>query len=172
MRLFLKLLFVSAVLLAGCHSDIYTKRLAKDSLKNQPSVPVVAGYLDLKYTENRGISFSLFESLGESVRKPALVTLQILSTLVLCGVILHFRKRSAMTLFPFILVLAGAFGNLFDRIRYGYVVDFIHVHVEGGFSWPIFNLADVWISLGIGILLLQIITNRDPFKQSQSSTVL
>ena len=165
MKLFLKLLFVGSILMAGCHSDVYTKQLAVDNLKNQSAIPVISGYLDLRYTENTGIAFSFFDSVGEGVRKPLLVGMQSLSSLVLIGIIITFRNRSAMTLFPFLLILAGAAGNLFDRIRYGYVVDFIHFHMEEWFSWPVFNLADVWISIGIGILLLQILLNRDPFSQ-------
>ena len=169
MKLFLKLLFVFSVFLVGCHSDIYTKKLATDALKHKGSKPVVAGFLDLRYSENEGISFSMFTNMEESIRKPVLVSLQGFSTLMLIGVIFYLRKRPAMSLFPFALILAGAFGNLFDRIRYGYVVDFIHFHIQDGFSWPIFNLADIWISIGIGILILQILTNRDPFKPIKSA---
>ena len=167
MKLFLKLFFTGTVLLAGCHSDLYTKKLATESLKDQRSVPLVSGFIDLRYTENEGVSFSLLENLDDGIRTPVIITLQMISTLVLLGVIIRFRHKSAMTLLPFVLVLAGAFGNLFDRIRYGHVVDFIHFHVQDGFSWPVFNLADVWVTIGIAILLLQIMTGRDPFSRPE-----
>lgn len=169
MKLFLKLLFLGSILMAGCHSDVYTKQLAIENLKDKASIPIVSGYLDLRYTENTGIAFSFFESADEGIRKPLLVGMQSISTLFLIGILIAFRKRSALNLFPFILILAGAIGNLFDRIRYGYVVDFIHFHLEEWFSWPVFNLADVWVSVGIGIILLQILFNRDPFSQANES---
>ena len=53
---------------------------------------------------------------------------------------------------PFSFVLAGALGNLYDRIYYGYVIDFIEFYYED-FSWPIFNVADIAISIGIILLL-------------------
>lgn len=170
MKLFLKLIFLGSILMAGCHSDVYTKQLAVENLKDQTYIPLVSGYLDLRYTENTGIAFSFFESLSEDIRKPLLVGMQSISTLFLIGILIAFRKRSTLTLFPFILILAGAIGNLFDRIQYGYVVDFIHFHLEEWFSWPVFNLADVWISVGMGIILLQIILNRDPFSLVKANT--
>ena len=170
MKLFLKLLFIGSVLLAGCHSDVYTKHLAEESLKDHAAVPLISGYLDLRYTENTGIAFSFFENWGESVRKPLLIGMQSLSSLVLIGILIALRKRSMLTLFPFVLILSGACGNLFDRIRYGHVVDFIHFHIQDGFSWPVFNLADIWITIGIGLLMLQIFLNQDPFSKPQTES--
>lgn len=59
-------------------------------------------------------------------------------------------------------MISGALGNLIDRIRYGYVIDFIHVHIRDVFSWPVFNVADILIVAGIGLLLLQLLLSGRP----------
>lgn len=71
------------------------------------------------------------------------------------------RLRRALPLLAAALILGGAVGNLFDRVRLGYVVDFVHWHYQDRFSWPIFNVADVWIFLG-GVLLLASLWRHEP----------
>jgi signal peptidase II len=161
MKAYLKISMIVAVLLAGCHSDVVTKHLATQSLKDQPAVPVISGYLDLNYTENEGIAFSMFGSLTPEVRRPILAGLQMLSTLVILGLIVVWRKKSFFVLLPFALFVSGGLGNLIDRLRYGYVVDFIHFHIEDRFSWPVFNVADILISVGIGLLILQMLFRKE-----------
>lgn len=155
MKLIIKLLLITFVLSAGCQSDLQTKRLAAESLKNKPAVPLISGYLDLRYTENEALSFSMLQSLPSHIRRPLLTTLQLLSTVAVALLLLAARKRSFGTLLPLLLILSGAFGNAWNRLQSGYVVDFIHFHIGTAFSWPIFNIADVLIAVGIGLLLLQ-----------------
>jgi signal peptidase II len=160
MKMTIKLLLITFVLLAGCQSDLQSKRLAAESLKNKPAVPLVSGYLDLRYTENEALSFSMLQSLPETVRRPLLTGLQLLSTLAVTLLLFAARKKSFYMLLPLLLILSGAFGNAWDRLRFGYVVDFIHFHIGTIFSWPIFNIADVLIAVGIGLLILQSLLNK------------
>jgi signal peptidase II len=53
------------------------------------------------------------------------------------------------------LIASGALGNLVDRFRLGYVVDFVRFHLRDGFSWPTFNVADITITVGVGLLLIE-----------------
>jgi signal peptidase II len=160
MKMKIKLLLVGLVLLGGCQSDLITKHLAEETLKNQPAYPVVTGYLDLRYTENFAMSFSMFEDLPAAIRRPVLTAAQLLSTLLVTVLLFASRKKSFFTLLPLLFILCGAFGNAWDRLRYGYVVDFIHFHIQNKFSWPIFNVADILIAVGVGLFLLQTFMNR------------
>ena len=63
------------------------------------------------------------------------------------------------------LVLGGAAGNLFDRLSYGYVIDFIDVFYRN-YHWPTFNVADSSISVGIGLLLLEALTQKNPMENT------
>lgn len=157
MEAFVKLLLIAFILTAGCQSDLITKRMAEDTLKNKSAIPVVEGYVELRYTENRNLSFGMLSFLPDNIKAPTLIAIQVLSSLAVAVLIFSARKRSVAVLLPFLLILSGAIGNVVDRIRYGYVVDFIHVHIKDTFSWPIFNIADVLIAVGIGLFLFQIL---------------
>ncbi len=164
MNLYFKLVLIVFVLAGGCQSDLYTKHLATESLRDQPSVPIISGYLDLRYTENEAIAFSLFDSIPQGIKRPLLASLQIIASLAICILLFMWRRRSFFSLLPFALILSGALGNVLDRLRFGYVVDFIHFHIQNHFHWPVFNVADILISIGIGLLILQMLLRKEtPF---------
>lgn len=128
--------------LVGC--DHATKYAAVRSLRNQPGVPLVSGVLELRYTENRDVGFSLLRRVPEPVRKPLI----LVGDTVLVGVFALFwwsRRRAALAEhLGFAFIIAGAVGNLSDRLVRGYVVDFVHLT-----HWPVFNAADVWLLVGV-----------------------
>jgi len=143
----MRLLMIAAVLaLAGC--DHASKHAAKAGLEGAPPQSVIGDVVRLDYVENRDTGFGLLRWLEPETRLPLIVAMQSLGAIVL--VIALWRRRSFdVPAAAFALVLAGALGNLADRILRGYVVDFIRVP-----HWPVFNLADVWISIGLGLLVL------------------
>ena len=93
------------------------------------------------------------------IRRPILIGLQLAGALCALALVVVWRKRRFGVLLPFSLIIGGALGNVTDRILLGSVVDFIHVHYQDTFSWPVFNVADILITVGVGLLLL--ITFRD-----------
>lgn len=106
--------------------------------------------LDLVLAWNRGISYSLFTT--DSARGPWILLAMTLSATVLLAVWL-WRTDAGVTAVALGLLIGGALGNAADRFAYGAVVDFVYFHV-GGFSWYIFNGADVAICIGVAVLLL------------------
>jgi signal peptidase II len=131
--------------------DNATKVAAQAGLSGGRTVPLVGGFLELRYTANDDTAFNLLRLLGLA-HTPAL--LLALSTLALVGVVVAWivlarTGGSIMVHVAFALVLAGALGNLIDRAAHGYVVDFIHVA-----RWPVFNVADIAVCVGAGLLLL------------------
>jgi len=154
-RALLKYALLAFVLVGGCNTDLVTKQLATERLEGGEKVEVVSGFLDLRYTENDASAFSLLSSVDPDIRFPILVAGPLLTSLIVAVLLVIKRRRAARELLPFALILAGGLGNLIDRLRFGHVVDFIHFHVRDSFSWPIFNVADVLIVIGIGLLLLQ-----------------
>lgn len=114
-------------------------------------VQVIPNAFNFIYKENPAAAFSLTSSLPSWIRKPLLVSISILATLFF--LLWYFRlKGDGMLLASFSFILAGAFGNLSDRLRLGYVIDFLDVHA--GFlgypysHWPTFNVADALIVIG------------------------
>ena len=112
--------------------------------------------LALTHVHNTGIAFSLFSSGGWFTR--ILIHAVILLAVVLIGwMLVRHEQPGWLTTFGFGLILGGALGNLFDRVLYGWVIDFIHVWARFGertLSWPDFNVADSAITVGACILVL------------------
>ncbi len=134
-------------LLVGC--DHTTKHLAETSLRWRGPVEVVPGVLDLNYVQNHDVAFNLLRWMPTVWRAPLLMAVGVLAVVVM-GVWLAKRRSGSPTqVVAIALVLAGAVGNTADRFLRGYVVDFIHVH-----RWPVFNVADVLVVVGVGLLLI------------------
>ena len=114
------------------------------------SIPILGSILELIYVQNRGVAFSLLEG------RESLYVLIAIAVAVI--VWLYWRLRNSGSLLikvTFGLIIGGAIGNLIDRLRLGYVVDFIHFQIPSiGFSFAVFNVADSSISVGVILLIV------------------
>jgi signal peptidase II len=133
-------------LLVGC--DHVSKHLARTNLADGSVIPVAGSALDLRYTENRDIAFNLLRWVPEAARTPFILATGGLSVVALGALLFASRAGGRAQVFALSLVLAGALGNLIDRAFHGYVVDFLHVPY-----WPVFNVADIYVTVG-GLALL------------------
>jgi signal peptidase II len=106
-------------------------------------------FFDVIYAKNPGISYSLLKA-QSGLERFGLLALTLAATLFL-GVWL-WRAKTRFVSLSLGLIVGGALGNAYDRMVYGFVADFYHFHV-GSFSWYVFNLADVAIVAGVGLLL-------------------
>lgn len=114
--------------------------------------------LSLTWVENRGVSMGLLQADGAKERW----ILTAVTALIAAGVAWWMRKETnRVDILALALVLGGALGNIVDRVRFGYVVDFVHVHV-GTWSFYVFNVADAAITIGVAILLLRAFFERKP----------
>jgi signal peptidase II len=118
-----------------------------------PSVVVIEGYLEMQYAENCGAAFGIGNDWSQTMRRAVFIPAALLAAFALFWM---FARGTGGPLFawsvPF--VVSGAVGNLVDRIRYGYVVDFIRFHVYDEFEYPTFNVADIAIVVGVALLVL------------------
>jgi signal peptidase II len=147
------------LMLVGCRADHVTKGWAAEQIKGAP-ITVIPDLVELRYAENRAIAFSMLKDVPENVRVPLIYALAGVALLSMSAVAWSRRKRGLWGLLPFSLVMAGAFGNLLDRVRNGYVIDFVHLHWRDAWSWPIFNLADSLIFVGMASLFWQFLSER------------
>jgi signal peptidase II len=122
------------------------------------SIPIVPHLLDLTYTLNPGAAFSLFANLPAQWRAGFLFTITVVAIVVLVVLLGQAREPSSSTV-GFALILGGALGNLIDRVVRGRVIDFVHLHYYD-WNYPIFNLADSAITIGVAILLLETFGSR------------
>ncbi|MBO5472570.1 MAG: signal peptidase II [Lachnospiraceae bacterium] len=145
-KLFLLLDLFSIILLVLL--DQYTKYLAVIHLKDKAAFNIISGVLELNYLENKGAAFGMLQNQK---------VFFIFVAMVILGVIAYVlwktpddRKYTILHLL-LSLIAAGAIGNVIDRIRYDYVVDFIYFVL---INFPIFNVADIYISVSALVLIL------------------
>lgn len=139
--------------------DWITKWLIIESMPYGSSEPVLAGFFNLVHVRNTGIAFSLFADSALWIRNlvlPAVSVAAIGLILVMFGSSPTMPTTSRIAL---VLVLAGAIGNLSERLLNGYVTDFLDVYV-GTYHWPAFNVADSAITIGAVILVLDSLLGR------------
>lgn len=154
-----KLLWVSLAVLAA---DIATKVAIVRMLPEYSSRSVIPGFLNLTHVQNRGVAFGLFNALG-SIGPPVLVAAGLVALVV---VVVYFKQTASkdrLLLWALTLILGGALGNLLDRIATGSVTDFVDVYY-GSYHWHTFNVADSAISVGIGLMLLDLLRERSKSK--------
>ena len=110
----------------------------------------VTSFFDLAHIHNFGISFGLFSGLF-----PSWFFILIGSMIVIFLFSLFLKSKNILEKLGYAFILAGALGNILDRAINGFVIDFIYMHYKD-FYWPAFNFADIYISIGVLIILLQI----------------
>ena len=138
--------------------DQTSKAWAASVLKFEGDRTLISGFLNFAYATNTGVAFSMFDDHGETGRWGLSAVAFVAATLVL-----YFFWRTPRSddriLGALALLLAGIAGNVTDRLRLGYVIDFIDVQF-GSWHYPTFNVADAAICFGAGLLLLDMALSK------------
>ena len=139
-----KIFIISSIIL---FIDIISKRLVVNFMIEDESIEIIKNFFSLTYAKNEGVAFSLMDGY---------VPLIIVSTIIVLFMIFKYIKNndiSCSDIIGYSFVIGGAIGNLIDRVVYGYVVDFLDFNIFG-YNYPIFNLADTFIVVGVIILIV------------------
>lgn len=132
--------------------DWLTKAWALSKLTYQQSIEFIPGFWNWTLVHNRGAAFSFLAQAGGW--QQWLFSLLALLISAVCIVMLNkTEKKNWQSALPLALIVGGALGNLIDRLRFGYVIDFVHWYA-GSFHWPVFNLADSAISIAAVLLIV------------------
>ena len=145
-KLLLNSIIISVIFLTDRISKIYILKIAE--LENTVDI-YLTSYLNFYLIWNKGIAFGLF-SFDENFIYQSISLVIFIISIVL---IIMMTKSEGFKKYSLILILGGALGNLFDRIYYSAVPDFIDLHIKG-FHWFIFNVADIFITIGVICLIL------------------
>lgn len=136
--------------------DQLTKYFAVKFLMNGESYVIIKGFLQLEYVENFGAAFGILQN-----RKIFFI---IITLAVIIAVIFYLKRnyyyinrhmKVALT-----MLLAGAVGNFIDRVRLGYVIDFIHVNFGKFYDFPVFNIADSFIVISTILIVYMVLLNK------------
>ncbi|MFN2515858.1 MAG: signal peptidase II [Pyrinomonadaceae bacterium] len=138
--------------------DQATKAWALRALRFGDDRTIIRGFLDLIYTENSGIAFGQLQE-GGAFGRWFLIVLATAAAVAVLYYFLRTTRDDDRVLGACALLLAGIAGNLTDRARLGYVIDFIVMHA-GSYHWPTFNVADASITLGALLLAYDLVFER------------
>lgn len=134
--------------------DQWTKHLVHTRFRWGESLPLVPGFFDLTYVRNTGAAFGLLNNAPAYFRDPFFLIVPVIAMTVILAILWKLPKGDHWMATALCLVFSGAIGNLIDRLRFGYVVDFLDVHYKELYHWPAFNVADSCIVVGVGILFV------------------
>jgi signal peptidase II len=137
-------------------ADQITKRLVDRMMELHESRPIVDGLLSLTYVRNRGAAFGVLSDADLPYQSALFVVVSLVALVAIGYYALRLPPEHRLAHSALALVLGGATGNLLDRTRLGYVVDFVDVFWKSH-HWPAFNVADSAISVGITLLLLDML---------------
>ena len=118
--------------------------------------PVIPGFFDIVHSQNRGVAFGLMNESNSAWRTVVLIAFSAAALLLVAGLLWRASRLDRWTVAGLALVLGGAAGNLFDRILWGRVTDFLEFYI-GDLHWPTFNVADSCIVIGSGLLVLELL---------------
>ena len=138
--------------------DQATKTIVDRSLMLHESRSVLEGVVRLTYVQNRGAAFGIFSDAGLPYQHVLLALVSLGALVAIAVYAWRLPVRSALPQTALALVMGGAVGNLLDRARLGYVIDYVDVY-WGAYHWPAFNVADAAISIGVTLLVLDILKN-------------
>lgn len=128
--------------------DQYTKYLAVIHLKDKPAYIIINGILELNYLENKGAAFGMLQNQKAFFIFVAVVILSVIGYVLLKT---PDNKKYRILHLVLSLIAAGAIGNMIDRIRFNYVVDFIYFVL---INFPIFNVADMYVTISTAVLVV------------------
>lgn len=133
--------------------DQVTKYMAIINLKGKNEIVIIDKWLHFTYVENSGAAFGIFQN--------ATILFTILTIIIVFGIMWYMLKESnnigIFLKFSLVMIMAGAIGNLIDRIRLGYVVDFIYSPLGGLYNFPVFNFADIYVTCSAIFLIIYLL---------------
>ena len=161
---------LAIVAIASLAADLVTKWWAKSRLSGFDAhasgakhVQVIKNHADFIFAQNPGGAWSFLRSVPDALRRPFFLVISVAAIVFIVSIYRRVRPNQYALKWGLPLALGGAIGNLVDRIRYGYVIDFIDVYVKSGGHekhWPTFNVADIAIVFGVALMALDMLFSR------------
>ena len=169
--------FLTVVTLVGLVADLWSKHWAKSHFESirpggDKRLVVIEDAVNFIFAKNRGGAWGLLQNENEALRRPFFLIVSVAAIVFIVSLYRKLQPGQNALKWGLPLVLGGALGNLVDRIRYGYVVDFIDVFMkmDGEMKhWPTFNVADIAICVGVGLMAVDMFTTRNENKKGAVS---
>jgi signal peptidase II len=137
-------------------ADRLTKSIVEVRVSSFDVHPIIPGFFDIVHSQNRGVAFGLMNDSTSAWRTVVLIVFSAAALILVAGMLWRASRLDRWTVTGLALVLGGAAGNLFDRILWGQVTDFLEFYIRD-MHWPTFNVADSCIVIGSGLLLVDLL---------------
>lgn len=160
----LRWLWLAALVIAV---DLLTKWVANDQLMVYQQVPIIDGLFSITLAFNSGAAFSFLADAG-GWQRWFFIAIAVGVSAMLIVWMSRLPRAKAMEAIALSLILGGALGNLYDRIVHGHVIDFILVHWQDQWYFPAFNVADSAITVGAGLLILDMLLSSGKSEESRA----
>lgn len=131
--------------------DQFSKSLVVSYIDEFAQIPIINGFFSLIYVRNTGAGFSIMEG-----QQTILILITIVAIIYFSYSLYKAKNRETLKIISLILIISGAIGNLIDRISYNYVIDFLDF-VIFSYDFPVFNIADCLLCVGVGLLLIDVL---------------
>ncbi|UXR64294.1 signal peptidase II [Bdellovibrio bacteriovorus] len=118
------------------------------------SVIVIPNFFNLTYVRNFGAAFGFLAESHPSFREIFFLSMPPIALVIILGILRGVKDTDTKQIIALSSIFGGAIGNYIDRVRFRYVIDFLDFHLYNRWSWPAFNIADMAIVGGVGLLLL------------------
>jgi len=128
--------------------DQFSKFYIVQSIKYGTKIQIIRNFFSLTNVRNFGAGFSILQN-----QRTFLIFVPIVAVFVLTYLLVTEKNKRKITSISYILIIAGAIGNLIDRVRLGFVIDFLDFIIFG-YDFPVFNLADTFITIGCFLLII------------------
>lgn len=154
MKLSNRNIFIIASIIITIVIDQITKVIVRASIEKNEVIPVIGDFFSLHNVENEGAFLGMGSELNEPLR---VILLLILPVIVLGFVLRYIIKDKALdkwSLFAFSAIIGGGIANVFDRIAFGSVTDFLFIKLTDVLRTGIFNMADMFVTTGMAILII------------------
>lgn len=122
-------------------------------------IPIIPSFFNLTYLLNPGAAFGFLSGASAAFRNPFFIMISVAAVLFILYYRSHHRGMGFLPSLGLAFILGGAVGNLIDRLRLGMVVDFLDFFY-GSYHWPAFNIADSAITVGVALMIFEILTDR------------
>ena len=159
---YLWLLAISGVLIA---LDQLTKAYVHTHFHLGESVIVIPNFFNFTYVRNFGAAFGFLAESHPSFRELFFLSMPPIALVIILGILRGVKDSDTRQIIALSSIFGGAIGNYIDRLRFRYVLDFLDFHLYNRWSWPSFNIADMAIVGGVGLLLLLMFLEKKKMKE-------
>ena len=149
----IKYLLLLSIAGAIITADQVSKMYIHTHFRLHEELVIIPQFFNLTYLQNTGAAFGVFADLPPSYREIFFLVMPPIALLIILMLMRSFKENDRAGIVALSLVFGGAIGNYIDRLRFRHVIDFLDFHLAEMYHWPAFNIADMAIVVGVGVLM-------------------